>query len=132
MTSGDFVTVRVTSPVATASSACLVSSGDNDFWPKALALPGSNATARDFVDSPGKARWYKFDVTPGQRIQVGLSGLPADYDLAVFKDIGKAFEAQLAPGERRRLDQAERGVRAVRLLALRLLALGLLPVGVQP
>ena len=97
VTSGDFVTVRVASPVATASSACLVSSGDNDFWPKALALPGSNATARDFVDSPGKARWYKFDVTPGQRIQVGLSGLPADYDLAVFKDIGKAFEAQLVP-----------------------------------
>ena len=36
------------------------------------------------------------------------------------------------PGRRRRSDQAERGVRAVRLLALRLLALGLLAVGVQP
>ena len=96
VTPGDFVTVRVTSPSTTAASACLVSSGDNDFWPKALTLTGSTATARDFVDSPGKARWYKFTVTPGQRIQVGLSGLPADYDLAVFKDIGQAFESQLS------------------------------------
>ena len=97
VTAGDFVTVRVTAPSSTGPSACLVSSGDNDFWPKALALTGSTATARDFVDSPGKARWYKFAVTPGQRIQVGLSGLPADYDLAVFKDIGQAFAAQLVP-----------------------------------
>ena len=97
VTPGDFLTIRVTSPSTTDNSACLVSSGDNDFWPKALALTGSSATARDFVDSPGKARWYKLDVTPGQRIQVALSGLPADYDLAVFKDIGQAFEDQLLP-----------------------------------
>ncbi len=97
VTPGNFVTVRVTAPATTAASACLVSSGDNDFWPKALALTGSTATARDFIDSAGKARWYKFDVKPGQRIQVALSGLPADYDVAVFKDIGQAFAAQLTP-----------------------------------
>lgn len=99
VTPGDFVTVRVTSPSTTGESACLVSSGDNDFWPKALALSGASATARDYVDSPGKARWYKFDVTPGQRIEVALSGLPADYDLAVFKDIGQAFNDQLLPAD---------------------------------
>ena len=99
VTPGNFVTVRVTAPAATAASACLVSSGDNDFWPKALALTGGTATARDFIDSAGKARWYKFDVTPGQRIEVALSGLPADYDLAVFKDIGQAFAAQLTPAD---------------------------------
>ena len=99
VTPGNFVAVRVTAPAATAASACLVSSGDNDFWPKALALTGGTATARDFIDSAGKARWYKFDVTPGQRIQVALSGLPADYDVAVFKDIGQAFAAQLTPAD---------------------------------
>ena len=99
VTPGNFVTVRVTAPAATAASACLVSSGDNDFWPKALTLTGGTATARDFIDSAGKARWYKFDVTPGQRIEVALSGLPADYDLAVFKDIGQAFAAQLTPAD---------------------------------
>ena len=50
-------------------------------------------SSRDYIDAPGKARWYKFNVKPGQRIQVALSGLPADYDLAVFKDIGAAFSS---------------------------------------
>jgi hypothetical protein len=50
----------------------------------------------DFIDVPGRSRWYKFDVLPGQRIKIDLSGLPADYDLAVFKDIGATF-CQLVP-----------------------------------
>src|SRR5205823_5329640 len=63
------------------------------------AASGSSS-ANDYVDAPGKARWYKFKVAPGQQISVSLTGippntLPADYDLAVFKDIGAAFTAQL-------------------------------------
>jgi hypothetical protein len=94
---GDYVTARLTSPAITADSACIVSSADNDFWPKALNLDGSALTAQDVIDSQGKARWYKFSVTPGQRIDVKLTGLPADYDLAVFKDIGKEFLTLLDP-----------------------------------
>jgi hypothetical protein len=93
----DFVTVKVTSPAPTASSACLVVSRDNDSWPKAFLLDGSPATVGDLIDAPGKARWYKFAVTPGQRIDIRLSGLPADYDLAAFKDIGQAFASQFNP-----------------------------------
>jgi uncharacterized delta-60 repeat protein len=94
---GPFVTVQVTSPATSPTSPCLVSSRDNDSWPKAFPLEGSTPTARDFIDAPGKARWYKIGVAPGQRIDVKLSGLPADYDLAVFKDIGKAFASQFNP-----------------------------------
>jgi hypothetical protein len=94
---GDYVTARLTSPAATADSACIVSSADNDYWPKALDLDDSLFAAEDVIDSQGKARWYKFSVTPGQRIDIKLSGLPADYDLAVFKDIGKEFLALLDP-----------------------------------
>ena len=75
----------------------MVSSADNDFWPKALDLDDSSFTAQDVIDSQGKARWYKFTVTPGQRIDVKLTGLPADYNLAVFKDIGKEFLTLLDP-----------------------------------
>ncbi len=74
---GAFATYRVTAPAVSPSSTCLVSSGDNDFWPKALEMSGAAATARDFIDQQGKARWYKFTVTPGQRIThhpVGPSG----------------------------------------------------------
>ena len=116
---GDYVAARVTSPSTTDVSSCVVSSGDNDYWPKALELSPTNLTARDVIDSQGKARWYKFDVTPGQRIEIKLSGLPADYDLAVFKDIRKAFLDLLDPGGRRRPDRAQRGVRAVGVLARR-------------
>ena len=93
---GDFVAIQLTSPTVSARSACVISTGDNDFWPKALDL-GTSSTVRDYVDTAGKARWYKVKVTPGQRIQVTLSGIPADYDLAVFRDIASAFNAQLAP-----------------------------------
>src|SRR6185436_19125872 len=64
---------------------------------KAFSLDTTNLTASDFIDSPGKARWYRIAITPGQRIQVLLSNLPADYDLAVFKDIGQAFAGQFNP-----------------------------------
>src|SRR5439155_6704937 len=94
---GSFVGVNVTSPTSSPTSACLVSSRDNDSWPKAFLIVDSTPTARDFIDAPGKARWYKFSITPGQRIQVALSGLPADYNLAVFKDIGQAFLSQFNP-----------------------------------
>ena len=94
---GAFVTVKMTSPRASPASLCQVSSRDNDSWPKAFLLEGSAPTARDFIDAPGKARWYKFAVTPGQRIDIKLSGLPADYDLAAFKDIGQAFASQFNP-----------------------------------
>jgi hypothetical protein len=78
-------------------SNCTASSGDNDFWPKALAVVDGAQSPRDFIDAAGKARWYKFSVSPGQKVRVTLSGLPADFDLAVFKDIGQAFADQLVP-----------------------------------
>ena len=95
VTAGYFVTVQVTSPSQTATSTCMATSADNDSWPKALPLADTSLLARDFIDVAGRARWYRFEVKPGQRIQINLSQLPADYDLAVFKDIGAAFLADI-------------------------------------
>jgi len=92
---GAFVTLKTAA--GTASSLCQVSARDNDSWPKAFPLDNAGLAASDFIDSPGKARWYRVAITPGQRIQVLLSNLPADYDLAVFKDIAQAFAAQFNP-----------------------------------
>ncbi len=78
-------------------SACVRTSADNFYWPKALPLTGSTVLTQDLIDTQGTARWYKFAVTPGQRIEIKLSDLPADYDLAVFKDIGKTFQDLLLP-----------------------------------
>ena len=48
----------------------------------------SPATVQDVIEVDGRARWYKFPIFPNQRITVSLSGLSADYELAVFRDIG--------------------------------------------
>ena len=63
---------------------------DNSAWPKA-ALIGGNAGADGTIAAPGQELWYKFAVQPDSRVQVDLTGLSADYDLALFKDIGQAF-----------------------------------------
>jgi choice-of-anchor C domain-containing protein len=94
---GQFVAIGVTTPQLTALSACVVTSADNDTWPKALRLTGDSPSVSDWIDAAGKARWYKFSVIPGQSIQVTMSNLPADYDLAVFKDIGSEFLGELVP-----------------------------------
>ena len=52
----------------TRSPTCIASSGDNDYWPKALDF-GALYTLGDYIDAPGKARWYKFSITPGQKVQ---------------------------------------------------------------
>ena len=58
---------------------------------------GRPPSVSDVIEADGRARWYRFAIVPNQRITVTLSGLPADYDLAVFRDIGKEFASQLAP-----------------------------------
>ena len=87
---------RSTSPQTTGASNCVIDAADNDYWPKALSLDGA-LTAQDYIDIPGRGRWYKFTVQPSQSVRIKLSGLPADYDLAVFKDIRQAFKGVLAP-----------------------------------
>ena len=95
---GTFVTITVTAPTGTGASACIRTTADNDAWPRALALaPAGTASVSDVIEADGKARWYRFAIVPNQRVTVTLSGLPADYDLAVFRDIGKEFATQLAP-----------------------------------
>ena len=94
---GDFVTVRVTAPASTAASGCLVSSGENDVWPKALELAARRQPRATGSTRPARRAGTGSTSHPGSGSRSALSGLPADYDLAVFKDIGQAFVDQLAP-----------------------------------
>ncbi len=80
----------------TASSPCVAVGPDNDVWPRALSIPLAGGgpltgSATGYVDAPGGARWYKFAVQPGSKVHVDLKNLPADYDLALFKDISQTF-----------------------------------------
>jgi hypothetical protein len=89
-------------------SRCIAVGPDNDTWTRAQLIPlsGSNprtGSASGRLDTPGGARWYKVAIEPGAKLTVRLGDLPADYDLAVFKDIDQAFTDLLTPKELTRL-----------------------------
>ncbi|MET0693335.1 MAG: hypothetical protein ABWY56_05360, partial [Propionibacteriaceae bacterium] len=62
----------------------------NVTWPTALTV-GANSTTEGRITAAGQDRWYRFSVQPGSRVSVDLTGLAADYDLTLFKDIEQAF-----------------------------------------
>jgi hypothetical protein len=86
-------------PSTSAFSNCsTVTDGgpDNDSWTQAEAIPLDNSgdgSASGSIDISGQARWYKVPVTPGGTVQVNLSNLPANYDLALFSDISQAEQS---------------------------------------
>jgi hypothetical protein len=92
-----FVAARLVGVSTTSAlSPCIAVGPDNDTWTRALPVPlvgGAlrSGAASGFVDAAGTARWYRFDIVPGARVEVELSGMAADYDLALFKDINQAF-----------------------------------------
>jgi hypothetical protein len=71
----------------------------NVYWPDArtlsLADPDGDgvfeAAAMDCIGQPDQSRWYRFAITPGSRVVVTLTDLPANYDLVLFRDIGAAY-----------------------------------------
>ncbi|HUK45575.1 MAG TPA: hypothetical protein VLV28_09785 [Gaiellaceae bacterium] len=93
---GSLVSATATEPNHTAStpSACITAGPDNTAWPSALpvALDGNgNGGSNGTLDLSGQARWYRFAVAPGEHLQIDLTKLPANYDVALFSDIGQAF-----------------------------------------
>ncbi len=88
------------SPSTSVFSGCssLFASADNDEWTTAQTItPNASGagSASGSVDLSGQARWYKVPISPGGSVSVDLSNLPANYDLALFSDIGQA-EANLS------------------------------------
>jgi hypothetical protein len=93
-----------TSPSTSVFSNCssVVNGGpDNDAWTRAqtISLNGSGAgTASGAIDLSGQSRWYKIPVTPGGTVQVNLSNVPSDDDLALFSDISQAEQSLTSTG----------------------------------
>jgi hypothetical protein len=85
---GTLVTATVDgSPI----SNCVVADLSNTSWPTALEL-GPNDDVTGHLRASGEGRWFKVPVLPNSRVSVSLSGLPADYDLVVFSDVGAAYD----------------------------------------
>ncbi|MCC6189374.1 MAG: tandem-95 repeat protein [Anaerolineales bacterium] len=94
---------------ASAPSACVRAGPGNDSWPSALRLfpddPSASYSAAvdDYVDLPGQSRWYKFSVQANSRLEVALTGLPANYDLTLYKDVDRAYQTLSTPADLLRL-----------------------------
>lgn len=91
-------------------SSCRVVDPGNDGWTRAQNLdtnpgfqgdplaPSATVTGQS-INQPSQSRWYKFSVQPGSRVVIHLSNLPANYDVALFRDIQVAFQEMNAPKE---------------------------------
>ncbi len=70
----------------------------NTSWLTAQDLTGTATTTgagtQGTIDFQGNASWYRFPVSPGQQVDVSLANVPADYQVAVFSDIGQAYQAE--------------------------------------
>ncbi|HEX6394072.1 MAG TPA: hypothetical protein VFZ97_11565 [Acidimicrobiales bacterium] len=83
---GDFVDGVSLTPAAAQDS--------NTSWltAKYLGTPGQVGASQS-LNFQGEALWYDFSVTPGEQLQVSLSNVAGDYNIAVFSDISQAFNA---------------------------------------
>ncbi len=93
------ITGQITGDAYSPIGPCTVVSPDNDQWPRALDIsnPSGTMSSSGYIDTAGRGRWYRFTVTPGSRLNITLSNLPADYDLFLFKDIGQAYSTLTDP-----------------------------------
>jgi hypothetical protein len=93
-------------PTSPAAPACLdATQGDsNTAWTTARQINlsntnyGTGGVNDEALNNSGESRWYKFNVTPGGTVQIDLTGLPSNYDLFLFTDIGQAYNNITAPG----------------------------------
>ena len=95
---GYFITATATDPDGNTSefSPCVIVSPDNDIWTRALPV-SSGDTVMQFIDVPGRSRWYKFPIQPESKVIINLTDLPADYDLFLYKDIQQTFDDLTSP-----------------------------------
>ena len=132
---GAFVTLNDVAGGKPRRRSCQVSSRDNDSWPKAFLLDGHRRRRRsDFIDAPGKARWYKFAVTPGQRIDITLSRAPGRLRPRGVQGHRPGVREPVQSGDGGTVGspEAHRRVRAVDVQPVDVLAVDLQPVDVQP
>ena len=105
-------TISCAATTTTGSDGSNVPSGvsipnrGNHVWPKALDLSDASKGATllgdrdwridDYIFQQGQATWFKVPVRPGQRVLVKVTNVPADYSVALYKDIRALFDAQVA------------------------------------
>ncbi len=89
---GTFITATATGSDGSTSefSACAVVSAGNDSWPRSFPLD-SGVAVDQFIDRQGQSRWFHLRIEPNSKVEVTLTGLTANYDLLLYRDIAAAY-----------------------------------------
>jgi CSLREA domain-containing protein len=85
------IAVAIRGGATSQRSNCVVADFNNTSWHTARALTADD-TKTGHLRASGEGRWFKVPVLASSRVDVRLTGLPADYDLIVFKDIQEAYD----------------------------------------
>lgn len=102
--------LAVTAMLASSALAELEDPDDNIVWPRALPIPLADVggifqgEVRGTITVEDESRWFKFRVQPGSRVVVTLDELAANYDLVLFKDIARSYQAIVSPSDLPLLD----------------------------
>ncbi len=85
-------------------SRCAVVGPNNDTWANAYNIPLNpvapaelSGAASQFLSASGQTRWFKFPAASNSTVIVDLVSMPANYDLTLFRDIAKAYDALRQP-----------------------------------
>ena len=68
-----------------------------DLHPQTPSSPTLTAGIDEHLTKQDESAWFKFRVQPGSQVVVTLTNTPANYQLALYKDIDKTYKALTTP-----------------------------------
>ncbi len=80
---------------ATGGAGTYIPNRHNHIWPTAYPLV-SGIPITDYLFRSGQSAWFKVPIGPGKRVSVKITNLPANYSLALYKDIRQLYDQQIA------------------------------------
>ena len=80
---------------ATAGEGTFIPNRHNHIWPTAYPLV-SGVAITDYIFRHGQSTWFKVPIGPGKRVSVKITNVPANYSLALYKDIRQLYDQQIA------------------------------------
>lgn len=80
---------------ATGNPGTFIPNRHNHIWPTAYPLV-SGVAITDYIFRTGQSTWFKVPIGPGKRVSVKITNVPANYSLALYKDIRQLYDQQIA------------------------------------
>jgi YVTN family beta-propeller protein len=80
---------------ATGDAGTFIPNRHNHIWPTAYPLV-SGVAITDYIFRTGQSTWFKVPIGPGKRVSVKITNVPANYSLALYKDIRQLYDQQIA------------------------------------